>query len=118
MERRCNSCGSWNQDGIRYCGNCGVAMYLAARREQFAIERALANPVGEFCELRCRGIFGHRWKAYGALRGGMYYFNEEDRYCPRCGRLAVSAMAQTDLMMREQRRTNFWLAMTFLFRDR
>jgi NADH pyrophosphatase NudC (nudix superfamily) len=118
MERRCSSCGVWCPDGARYCGNCGAAMYPAMRRSDRAIELALSQPVGEFCELRCRGIFGHRWKAFGVLSGGLYYFREEDRWCPRCGRMAVSAMARADLMVREQRRTKFWLAMTNLFRDR
>jgi RNA polymerase subunit RPABC4/transcription elongation factor Spt4 len=118
MERRCQSCGGWTPDGARYCNHCGAAMYPAARRADHAIALALAQPVGEFCELRCAGFFGHRWKAYGVLSGGRYLFNEEDRWCPRCGKLAVSAMAQADLMVREQRRTNFWLAMTYLFRNR
>jgi Zn finger protein HypA/HybF involved in hydrogenase expression len=117
MEWRCTSCGEWCPDAVRYCGNCGAARYQAQRGEQFAIANVLANPVGEFCELRCAHFFGHRWKAFGVLSGGGYYFNDADRYCPRCGRLAVSALAQTDLMVREQRRTNFWLAMTYLFRD-
>jgi hypothetical protein len=81
-----------------------------------AVGFALSQPVGEFCELLCDGFFHHRWKAYGVLRGGRYYFADQDQVCPRCGRRAVAAMGQTDLMIREQRRTNFWLTLLYLFR--
>jgi len=81
-----------------------------------AVGFALSQPVGEFCQLLCDGFFHHRWKAYGVLRGGRYYFADQDQVCPRCGRRAVAAMGQTDVMIREQRRTNFWLMLLYLFR--
>lgn len=116
MNDRCSQCGAWCSARARFCGNCGGAL-VASTRIDPALAFALSQPVGEFCQLSCGAFFRHRWKAYGVLRGGLYYFREEDQICPRCGRAAVGVAAQTDLMIREQRRSNFWLTLLFLFRN-
>jgi RNA polymerase subunit RPABC4/transcription elongation factor Spt4 len=115
MGQLCANCGAGCTSNARFCRYCGSRLSSAPLDP--AVAFALSQPVCEFCELRCGALFGHRWKAYGVLRGGRYYFRDEDRVCPRCGRAAVSAAGQTDLMLHEQRRTNFWLAMLYWFRD-
>ncbi|HVA77400.1 MAG TPA: hypothetical protein VNF27_05865 [Candidatus Binataceae bacterium] len=116
MARSCTACGASHSARASFCEDCGNSLVPASRAES-TIAFALSQPVGEFCELRCGAFFSHRWKAYGVLRGGLYYFNTEDQICPRCGRQAGSAAAQTDLMIHEQRRSNFWLTMLYLFRQ-
>jgi len=115
MIQPCPACGAVSSRGARFCTDCGSQLAAAPSADP-ALDFALSQPVGEFCELRCGGLFGHWWKAYGVLRGGRYYFRNEDQICPRCGRQAVSAAGQTDLMIHQQRRTNFWLSMIYFFR--
>lgn len=115
MAQPCPACGASCSSGARFCSGCGSQLTLAPPPDS-RLSFALSQPVGELCELRCGAFFSHRWKAYGVLRGGRYYFNGEDRICPRCGRRVVSAMGQTDRMIQEQRRTNFWLTLLYLFR--
>jgi hypothetical protein len=115
MSQPCPACGASCSTGARFCSGCGSQITLAPPPDS-RLGFALSQPVGEFCELRCGAFFSHWWKAYGILRGGRYYFNDEDQICPRCGRRAVSAMGQTDRMIQEQRKSNFWLALLYLFR--
>jgi ribosomal protein L40E len=115
MARICSTCGAASSPTASFCQDCGNSLVPHSGVDS-AIAFALSQPAGELCELRCGAFFGHRWKAYGVLRRGLHYFNREDQICPRCGRAAISADAQTDLMIHEQRRSNFWLTMLYLFR--
>jgi len=76
----------------------------------------LRSQLASFASFAAGRSFSHPWKAYGVLRGGRYHFNDEDQMCPRGGLRAVSAIGQTDRMIQEQRKTNFWLALLYLFR--
>ena len=131
---KCRECGTLNRcrfestagRGTYFCKRCGkIILYLerAATIKKQPLTRHAeihATPLqspGEFCELRCDGFFGgHRWKAFGVLRRGRYFFNDEDTICPRCGRKVISAISQADAMIQAQKTTNLLLLFQYLFR--
>ena len=107
---KCRQCGTLNRcrfnstsgRGTYFCKRCGkVILYLQTAATikkppltpHVQTNIAPPQPPGEFCELRCGSFFGgHHWKAFGVLRRGRYFFNDEDTICPRCGRKVISAI--------------------------